>query len=153
MNPDVRKTAEAALMTEFSQLEDLDVYKALDPTTLMRAQKKSALRAINIFKEKRCGKLKGRTCADERSQRNMYDKSQTASPTVATNALTLSIIINAFEDRDVATADVAGAYLKAFMDDFVIMKFVGPSICILCNLNPTHKRCVTTENGVEVLYV
>lgn len=147
------KTAEAALMTEFSQLEDLDVYDALDPATLTRAQKKSALRAINVFKEKRCGKLKGRTCADGRSQRNMYDKSQTASPTIATNALMLSIIIDAFEDRDVATADVAGAYLKAFMDDFVIMKFVGPSVRILCKLNPTHERCVTTENGVEVLYV
>ena len=62
-----------------------------------------------------------------------------------------SVIIDAFEARDVATADVAGAYLKAFMDDFVIMKFVGPSVRILCELNPAHQRYVTTENGVEVL--
>jgi hypothetical protein len=38
----------------------------------------------------------------------------------------LSITIkDAREGRDVATADVAGAYLKADMDDFVIMKFTG----------------------------
>ena len=121
------KAAEAALMTEFSQLEDLDVYKAIDPATLTREQKKAAMRAINVFKEKRNGTLKGRTCADGRSQRKLYDKSRTASPTVSTDALMISIIVDAFEARDVATADVAGAYLKAFMDDFVIMKFVGVS--------------------------
>ena len=147
------KAAEAALMTEFSQLEDLDVYEAIDPAQLTRAQKKAALRAINLFKEKRNGKLKGRTCADGRSQRNLYDKSQTASPTVSTDALMLSIIIEAFENRDVATADVAGAYLKASMDDFVVMKFVGTSVKILCKLNPNHQRFVTTENGVDTLYV
>ena len=36
------KAAEAALMTEFSQLEDLDVYQALDPSTLTESQKKAA---------------------------------------------------------------------------------------------------------------
>jgi hypothetical protein len=95
-----------------------------------------------VFKEKRNGKLK-----------DVYDKSQTASPTVSTDALMLSIIIDAFEARDVATADVVGAYLKAFMDNFVIMKFVGPSVSIQCKLNPEHKRFVTTENDVIVLYV
>jgi hypothetical protein len=65
----------------------------------------------------------------------------------------LSIIIEAFEGRDVATADVAGAYLKAYMDDFVIMKFVGTSVRILCTLNPKHERFVAIENGTEVLYV
>ncbi len=147
------KAAEAALMREFSQLEDLDVYEPLDPTKLTRRQKKEALRALNFLKEKRNGTLKGRTCADGRSQRTLYDKSQTASPTVSTDALMLSIIVDAFERRDTATADVAGAYLKAFMDDFVIMKFVGASVAILCQLNPNHKRFVTIENGVEVLYV
>ena len=42
----------------------------------------------------------------------MYDKSQTASPSVSTDALTLSIMIDAKEARDVATADVVAAYLK-----------------------------------------
>jgi hypothetical protein len=147
------KAAEAALMTEFAQLEDLEVYESLDPASLTRAQRKAALRAINLVKEKRNGTLKGRTCADGRSQRSLYDKSQTASPTVSNDALMLSIIIEAFEGRDVATADVAGAYLKAPMDDFVVMKFVGASVRILCKLNPSHERNVVIENGVEVLYV
>jgi Reverse transcriptase (RNA-dependent DNA polymerase) len=147
------KKAEEALLAEFAQLEDLEVYEPLDPSKLTRAQRKSALRAINLIKEKRCGRLKGRTVADGRSQKSLYDKSETASPTVATDPLMVSIIIDAFEKRDVATADIAGAYLKAYMKDFTIMKFTGPSVDILCGMKPEYKAFVTVENGARVLYV
>ena len=62
-------------------------------------------------------------------------------------------MIDAHEQRDVATADIAGAYLKAYMDDFVIMKFTGHDVDILCELNPGHKRFVVSENGTNFLYV
>ena len=39
---------------------------ALNPYSLKISQKKVSLRAINLIKEKRSGKLKGRTCADGR---------------------------------------------------------------------------------------
>ncbi len=53
----------------------------------------------------------------------MYDRSDTASPTVAKDALMLSILIYSHEGRDVGTADVVGAYLKAYMDDYILVKF------------------------------
>ena len=49
------KATEAALMAEFSQLEELNVYEAVNARFLTRAQRRSALRAINLIKEKRCG--------------------------------------------------------------------------------------------------
>ena len=147
------KVAEAALMAEFAQLENMNTYESLDPNSLTNEQKRAALRAINLFKEKRNGIVKGRTCADGRSQRNLYDKSQTASPTVSTDALMLSIIVEAYERRDIGTADVVGAYLRAFMDDYVIMKFVGASVKLLCQINPKYQKHVVKENGVDVLYV
>jgi hypothetical protein len=55
------KAAEAALMSEFAQLEALDVYESIDATSLNIEQKRGALRAINLIKEKRDGRLKGRT--------------------------------------------------------------------------------------------
>ena len=83
----------------------------------------------------------------------MYEKSQTASPTVANNALMISVMIDAHERRNVATADVAGAYLKANMDDFVIIKFTGESVDILCKMNPSaHVEYVVTKKGVKVLH-
>ena len=141
-------------MKEFAQLEDLSVFEGLDPNTLTSTQRKHALRAINLIKEKRCGKLKGRTVADGRPQRTLYDKADTTSPTVSTDALMLSLMIDAAEHRDVATADVAGAYLKADMDDFVVMRFSGEDARVLCEMNPDYLKFVTTDrNGDKVLYV
>jgi len=76
-----------ALFSEFCQLDDRMVFEPIDASTLTREQKKAALRAINLIKEKRSGVLKGRTCADGSVQRTMYTKEETASPTVSTDAL------------------------------------------------------------------
>ncbi|KAI2506284.1 Reverse transcriptase (RNA-dependent DNA polymerase) [Fragilaria crotonensis] len=140
------------MTTEFAQFEDLDVYEVVDPKTLTVEEKRAALRALNLLQEKRCGKLKGRTVADGRKQRSMYEKSETASPTVANDALMLSIMIDAHERRDIATSDVVGAYLKCKMDDYVLIRFEGESVDILCQMNPSHRQFVTIENGKKVLY-
>ena len=144
--------AETALLTEFTQQRDLDVWEILDPLKLTHEEKMGALRALNLLKEKRNGDLKGRTVADGSKQKNMYPKSETASPTVSTTALILTILIDAYEKRDVATADVAGAYLKATMKDYVIIKFVGESVDILLTMEPSYKKFVTHEKGAKVLY-
>ena len=47
-----RRKAEEALLAEFAQLEDLNVYEPfLDPNKLNRAQNNQALRAISLIKE------------------------------------------------------------------------------------------------------
>ena len=147
------KAAEAALMAEFAQLEDMTVYEPIDPATLTKKQRQAALRALNLIKEKRDGRLKGRTVADGRPQRLLYEKSETTSPTVSTDALMLSIMVDAHEGRDVATADVVGAYLKAYMDEFVVMKFTGESVDILCKMNEKYSKFVVMEGKTKVLYV
>jgi hypothetical protein len=99
-----------ALLAEFFQLDDKAVLNPMIATEFTSEQKRAALRAVNLIKEKRCGKLKRRTCADGRPQQGLYDKQQTASLTVSTDALMISLMIDSFERRDVATADIAGAY-------------------------------------------
>ena len=45
--------------------------------------------------------------------------------------LSIIIVEAFFESRDAGTADVAGAYKKAYMDDeVVIMNFVGASVSL-----------------------
>jgi hypothetical protein len=64
----VKKHGEAAvdaLLQEFCQLDRMNVFEPLDASTLTASQKREAHRAVNLFKEKRSGKLKGRTCANE----------------------------------------------------------------------------------------
>ena len=142
-----------ALLKEFCQLDDKSVFAAVDANGLSLAQKAAALRAINLIKEKRDGELKGRSCADGSAQRALYTKEQSASPTVSTDALMLSLMIDAKERRDVATADVVGAYLLADMDEFVLLKLTGGSVDIMCTVNETNKHFVVVELGKKVLYL
>ena len=147
------KAAEDAMLREFSQLKDLSVFAPMFAHELTPEQRKAALRAINLIKEKRDGTIKGRTVADGRPQRSLYDKSETASPTVSSDALFATIVVDAKEGRDTAVADVVGAYLKALMKDLVIMKFTGKAVDIICKMDPSYKAYVTTENGQKVIYV
>jgi hypothetical protein len=142
-----------ALMAEFAQLDDLKVFQGKHSKDLTKEEKHEALRAINLIKEKRCGKIKGRTVADGRSQRAKYAKEDITSPTVSNDALMMTFMIDALERREVATADVPGAYLHADMDDFTLLKLVGQSVDIMCKTNPEYEQYVTEENGKKVLYL
>jgi hypothetical protein len=58
------------MMAELAQLENMSVYEALDPNKLTEKQKREALCSINLIKEKRDCRLKGRTVADGRPQKH-----------------------------------------------------------------------------------
>jgi hypothetical protein len=62
------KVAIDALFNEFLQLHNLNVFDPRSASSLTRAQKRGALQAISVIKEKRCRKIKGRTLADGRVQ-------------------------------------------------------------------------------------
>ena len=147
------QVAEEALMKEFQQFRDMDVFEPMDATTLSNENKKDALKAISVIKEKRCGKIKGRTVADGRKQRDKYTKSETTSPTVSTDALFLTMVVDAHENRDVATADVSGAYLNAEMDDLVIIRLTGKTVDLMCRVNPEWSKYVIFEGKTKVLYL
>jgi hypothetical protein len=62
-------------------------------------------------------------------------------------------MIDAHEGRDVATADVAGAFLKGDMPDFVLIKLINEEVDIMCDVDPAHKAYVTFEGNTKVLYM
>jgi hypothetical protein len=142
-----------ALYQEFLQLHDQDVFDGKHARELTKSQKRAALRAISVIKEKRCGKIKGQTVANGRPQKALYTKDETSSPTVSTDALMMSVMIDACENRDVAIADVTGAYLHAFLDDFTLSKLEGESVEIMCSVCEKYRNFVTCENGKKVLYL
>ncbi len=135
-----------ALFSEFVQLNDKSVFDAIDERSLLtEEEKRGALEAISIIKEKRCGKIKGRTVANGRKQKGLYPKSASASPTVSLDALLLSLIIDTKENRCVSCADVAGAYLNADMDEKVLVTFIGEEVDIMCRVNPAYKKHILYE--------
>ena len=97
---------------ELKQLNDRLVAKPVSPESLTKEQRARALAYLMFLKEKRCGTIKGRGCADGRKQRDWMSKEDTASPTVSMAALILSCLIDAYERRDVATTDIPGAFLQ-----------------------------------------
>jgi hypothetical protein len=60
-------------------------------------------------------------------------------------------MIDACKERDVATADVAGAYLHADQDDFTLIKLEGVSVDIMCDVCKECKEFVTYKNGTKAL--
>jgi hypothetical protein len=144
-----------AIVSEYKQLDDKRAFKPRAVQELTRMERERALRSITPVKEKRCGKIKGRTVADGRGQRDYIPRDEVASPTVSIEALMISLAIDAKEGRQVATADVEGAYLHADMDETVIMKFEGDMVDYMVQANPEkyEKFVHTTANGKKVLYV
>ena len=59
----------------------------------------------------------------------------------------ISLLIDANDNRDVATADVAGAYLLAELKDFVLVKIDGTAVHIRCQVNPSFRSYESNEKG------
>ena len=55
--------------------------------------------------------IKGRRCADGRKQQDCLSKEKMPSETVSTEGIMLLCMIDAMEVREVATADIPGAFL------------------------------------------
>ena len=150
-----------AIMTEFAQLDrgafpGKPVVEPADAKSLTHEDKRKALEAVNIIAEKRCGKIKGRTCADGSKQRKYLKQDESiASPTVGLESLICTLIIDAYEGRTVGIFDVPGAYLHAEIPKgkTVLMKLRGEFVDIMCKVNPKYTEYTHMENGKRVLYL
>jgi hypothetical protein len=65
--------------------------------------------------------------------------------------LSLSVA-DAMEKRDVATVDIPSAFMQAFIDETVHVKFDDEIINLLCELDPKLEEYVGFEHGKRVLY-
>ncbi len=127
--------AHKAAHTEMKQLHFRDTFKPLHWHELSHTEKQTVLKSHMFLKEKRCGKIKGRGCVDGRKQREWTAKSESTSPTITTNAVFLTAVIEALEGRDVAIFDVAGAFMQADMDEVVHVRFTGTMVDMLLEID------------------
>jgi hypothetical protein len=140
-------------MKELTQVVTMEVMSGCHVHELTREQKRRALRYLMFLKEKSCGRIKGGGCIDGRKQRLWKNKEDTTSPTVSIEALLLSCMIDAREERDGATIDIIPvAFMQAFIDELVHVKFDGELIDLICQVDPSLSKFVTMENGKRVLY-
>jgi len=146
------KRALTAMAREYSQLDDLSVFRPHYRNYMSKDQIDSTLNVIDLIKEKRCGKIKGRTVVDGRGQRGNYEKNETSSSALTLEAFIAILAIDAAESQDVATADIAGEFLKADQPDLVTVKIRGPAVDAILEVNrEKYEPYVTHENGKRVL--
>jgi hypothetical protein len=141
---------------ELSQLHMRDSFIPKHKKDLTTQQWKNRCEAVNLIKQKKNGEIKGRCCADGRSQRNYISKEESASPTVATESVLLTSIIEAKENRKVVTLDVPNAFIQTYLenkDERIILVLRGLAADLLIDIEPKYKEFVEVEKGQSVLYL
>lgn len=100
------------------------------------------------------GQVKGRGCADGRPQRQWTKKEDATSPTVSTESVMITSVIDAAEDREVAVVHIPGAFIQTNMDDEVVhVRINGKMTELLVEINPEkYKEFVVYERGEAVIY-
>ena len=100
----------SAIKNEYKQMDTPNVFQPLHYNSILSHHKPNIINAIDLIKEKSCGKIKGRAVADGRKQQNLYEKAEVAPPTLSLEGFINTLVIDASEERNIAIADVAGAF-------------------------------------------
>mmetsp|Transcript_25421 Transcript_25421/g.38550 ORF Transcript_25421/g.38550 Transcript_25421/m.38550 type:complete len:168 (+) Transcript_25421:1986-2489(+) len=104
----------------------------------VREHRRAALRYLMFLKQKRCGQVKGRGCADGSKQRIYKTKEETSSPTIHIESLFLTSIIDALEGREVVTLDKPGAFMQVEIDELIHVKLEGKLADLLIKVDPSY---------------
>ena len=127
----------SAVPKELKQLHDRMVMDPKNADEMTTSKKNAALQYLMFLKEKRCGKIKVRGCVDVIKQRKYLTKDDTSAPTVATEALVLTCIIDAMDHRKVSTVVIPGLFMQADMEGEILhMKLEGKMAELLTKLDP-----------------
>ena len=143
-----------AVEKEMRQLHDREVMIPVNKKSLTPEQRREALAYLMFLKRKRCGKINGRGCTDGRKQRAYITREDSTAPTVSTEAVFLTAVIDALENRDVAVLDVPGAFMQADIDELVHVRFTGEMVKMLLQIDEQmYREYVVVERGEQVMYM
>ena len=147
-----------ATLKEMKQMHDRDCFDPIHKQELNDIKRSRTLESLIFLAEKKSGTIKARHCANGSTQRDYMTREDTSSPTVSTEAVMLTAVIEAEEQRDIATCDIPNAFIQTELNpdeegNRTIMKIRGPLVDILCEMDPKYKEYVTFEGNSKVLYV
>ena len=128
--------ARQAIIDELSQMLKKGVFRPVHYHQLSDQERSRVLRSIMFLKLKRDGRLKGRLVADGRPQALYGCNMDISSPTASTESVFVTLVIDATEDREVAVADIEGAYLEAVMTETVHIEIDEDVSMLLLELMP-----------------
>jgi hypothetical protein len=149
------KDGENAIISEMQQFHDMDCIEPKQAQMLTREEKQAALNCLMFLKKERCGRIKGRGCADGRKQRLYKTKEETSTPTVAIESVFLTSVVDVLEDWQVVTLDIPGAFMKTDIDEVIHVQLEGPMARLLVKVNPRlYQKYLQEKDGkAAVMYV
>ncbi len=146
-------SARAAIRDELAQMIKNGVFRPVHHHQLSEEQRKKILRSIMFLKLKRDGRLKARLVADGRLQAVFGTESEVSSPTASAESVFVTLTIDAAEDREVALADIEGAYLEAYMDEEVLMEVDADLADEIIKMMPQWSSFLRSNNKLTTLLV
>ena len=99
--------------------------------------------------------INGRVCADGRKHQNCLSREDMSSPTVYTEGLMLSCMIDSMEGREVATKDISGAFLQTdYNKGGIYIKLEGAMVILLEEIDPEYYKyfIYTDKRGNKCMY-
>jgi len=137
----------ASATKEIKQFLDLQVFKPRLHSSLTKDEKANTINIHMFGKEKRThDELKTRGVGlGNHQHKELYQQTDTSSPTVKTDTIMLQLGIAAYENRYVSTMDIPGAYLHAEAGTAaglpVVIVRINPAIGeIMLSLQPDLKQ-------------
>jgi hypothetical protein len=149
-----------AVESKMKQLHFCNTFKLLHWKQLTETQQRKTVLESHMFLKEKCDrKIKGRTMAGGNKQRDYISKEDASLPTVTTESILLSCIIDAKEEKDVAVINIPNAFVQTCImedeKDKEIIKLYGVLVDILVEIAPdVYKSYATTDKkGVRQLLV
>ena len=143
---------------EISQLQWRETFVPKRMSDLTTEQKGKILPSHMFVVKKRDGVTKARIVAGGNQQRGHVTKEDSSSPTVSTESVLLTSIVDAHEGREVAVIDIPNAYIQTHVDDpkdRVIIRITGVVVDWLVKAAPKvyEPYVVINKRGEKSLLV
>jgi hypothetical protein len=120
LKADLKEWGDKAFTAAQSEMKEFHLRNTCKPRhwrELIQDQRQTVLESHMCLKQKRYGKIKGRTMVGGKKQRNYISKEDASSPTLSTESVLLSCIIDAEEERDVAVVDIQNAFVQTRVEN------------------------------------
>jgi hypothetical protein len=114
-------------------------FKPMHWKSLTADQRKKMLESHIFVERKRDGVLKARQVASGNKQRGYIMNEDASSPTVSSEAVMLTCVVDANENREVAIVDIPNAFVQTVVEDEKDRAFIrihGPLVNILVSIAP-----------------
>jgi hypothetical protein len=133
------KDAKVAVEAEAKQLHWCNSFKPVHCKDVNEEKQKQILELHVFGKKKRTGQIKARKVAGGNKQRDFISKENASSPTVATESVLHTSLVDAQENWDVAIVDILNAFIQTVVEDGkdkVIMRIRGHMVDVLVKVAP-----------------